>query len=115
MAVSRATSWTNTTEVQVQNGAARVKAVQIKLAPAAAADSYLQIYNVFNSTPGTTVPDCVIYIPTSAKLGKTMIKLNLGGVRLDTGFSWFVSTTATGGTAATTSAPESVDVFWDPA
>ena len=115
MAVSSATSWADTTEVVASSTATRLKSVVIRCNPDSAADSSVQLWNHANPTPGTTAPDFAILVPSAAKMGREL-KLNVpfGGIYCDTGLTWFVSTTAGGGTAATTNAPLLVDVHYTP-
>lgn len=115
MAVSSATSWTNTTAVVALAGATRVKSVRITLNPAATAETYVQLYDAA-ATPGTTAPNLVLPVPVPYSSGPRTVSYPLpgGGYRCGTELDWFVSTTHDGGTAATTNAPLQVDVHHAP-
>ena len=112
MAVSRATSWTDTTAVVASSSGAILKTVRATLNPSAAAVSYIQIYDAA-ATPGTTAPDFVFKLEVPLNSGnKTRTFPIPGGFRCTTALNWFVSTTHDGGTAASTSAPLAVDVHY---
>ena len=113
MAVSSATSWSNTTAVAATTGATRLKSVRITLNPAATAESYVQVYDAA-ATPGTTAPNLVFAVPIPAGNRSVSYPLTGGGYRCGTELDWFVSTTHDGGTAATTHAPLRVDIHHAP-
>ena len=118
MAVTRATSWTNNTISANVNAPVRLKAVEIQGNPTQGADCWLQIYNNNGPTLGTTAPDIVIpiYKPNSED-GKIRQKIPLGGLRLPTAFSWFISSAANGSSNAPSAAnsPLSAQIFYEPA
>jgi hypothetical protein len=112
MAVSSATSWSDTTAIEASSGAARVKSVRAVLNPEAVAASYVQLYNAA-ATPGTTAPNVVLELPINSR-NKTVSFPFPNGLYFDTAVNWFVSTTHDGGTAASTSAPLQVAVHYAP-
>ena len=110
MAVSSATSWTDSTSVAAVSGACRVKAVRAHLAVAGAATVYIQLFDGTGTTPGVTAPTAVL--PLMAVTGNKRKSFPFpGGMRFATGLEWVVTTTATGATAASgASAPLRVDI-----
>lgn len=113
MAVSSATSWSDTTPISGFVGACRITSVRVTLLPTAAATSYIQLYDGTGVTPGTTAPLAVL--PVLAPSGNRTKSFPLpGGLYCSTGLEWFVSTTHDNGTAVTTSAPLKVDVHYAP-
>lgn len=118
MAVTRATAWVNNTISANVNGPVRLKAIEIQGNPTQGADAWLQIYNNNGPTLGVTAPDLVIPIfQPNTDDGKIRQKVILGGLRLPTAFSWFVSSAANGSSNAPSAAnsPLSVQIFYDPA
>lgn len=112
MAVSSATSWSDTTAVVARSGSAHVKSVRAVLNPAATAASYVQLYNA-SATPGTTAPNLVLELPVRSR--NTTVSFPFPkGLYFDTAVEWFVSTTHDGATAPTTDAPLQVDVHYAP-
>lgn len=115
MAVSSASSWTNTTDVIASAVPCRLKSVKVRLNPESTAASYLQLFNSADATPGSTAPDMVTYIPAASTAGRDAeLNINYGGVFFATGLTWFVATASAGGTAPTTNAPLLVDVHYTP-
>lgn len=115
MAVSSATAWTDTTDIIASPTPVRLKSVKIRPNPDSTAASYVQLFNSADATPGTTAPNDVIYVPGSDIAGRRVeYNVNFGGKYYATGLTWFVSTTATGATAATTAAPSLVEVHYTP-
>src|SRR5258706_3868093 len=115
MAVSSASSWSDTTDIIASATPVRLKAVKIRCNPDSVLNSYVQLFDSADATPGSTLPDEVIYVPRSDQAGR-QVEMNLSykGKYFHTGLTWFVSTTSTGATAATTSAPLLVDVHYTP-
>lgn len=116
MAVTRVTTYTDTTEEQVRTGRTLVQAIEVEVDPSSSAEVYVQLYNVANPTPGTTAPNAVIPIPPVARDSKRKRKVVFaGGLAFDTALSFFTSTTHDGATAPTgADAPEYVAVYWLP-
>lgn len=113
MAVSSATSWTDTTDIIANAGACRLNSVEVRVNQDASAASYIQLFDSANATPGSTAPNIVLYVPSPTTAGLTpSYHFDLGGVVMATGLTWFVSTTHDGATAATTHAPLLVDVHY---
>lgn len=113
MAVSSATSWADTTEVSACASGCRLEAVKIRLNQSSAASSFLQLWNVANPTPGSTAPRIQIEIPAASVIGQVREwNINFGGQPFPTALTWFVSTASAGGTGATTSAPQLVEVYF---
>lgn len=113
---SVATAWVNNTLSFNLNNPARIYAVEIQGNPVQGADAWLQIYNNNAPTLGTTAPDIVIPIMRpNVEDGKIRQKILLGGLRLPTAFSWFVSSAANGSSAAPVAAnsPLAVAIFYN--
>lgn len=115
MALSSATAWTDTTDIIASATPVRLKAVRIRCNPDSVLNSYVQLFDSADATPGSTLPDEVIYVPRADQAGR-QVEQNVAfkGKYYHTGLTWFVSTTATGATAATTSAPLLVEVHYAP-
>lgn len=114
MAVSRTTSWTDSTGVIDSATTARIKAIRVQLSPSVTGTAYLQLYNAATFTPGSDTPTMVLPLfAQSINRTRSFIFTN-GGLRFDTGICSFVATTLTGGTAATTNAPAAVDIHFAP-
>lgn len=112
--VSSAAAWTDTTDVIASAAPARLISVQIRVNPDATVDSYVQLFNSADATPGTTAPNDVIWVPSPTTAGRKLeYNVPYNGKYYATGLTWFVSTTATGATAATTSAPLTVSVEYN--
>jgi hypothetical protein len=109
-APSVSTAWTNTTAVTDYSGACRLDSVKVRCNPDAAAASYLMLWDSITATPGTTAPDFAVLLPASTATRTTEVNINFGGIVCATGVQSFVATAANGGTAATTSAPQRVEV-----
>jgi hypothetical protein len=115
MAVSRTTSWTNTTGVVDKAAAVTLKAIRVQLNPAATAASYLQLFDGLTATPGSDTPVYSAIIPAPILGGNLTRSYPFpGGIRFATGLCSFVATAFNGGTAATTHAPLAVDVHYTP-
>ena len=113
MAVSSATAWTDTTDVIASAAPARLKSVKIRPNPDSVADSYVQLFNSVDATPGTTAPNDVIYVPAANIAGRRVeYNVNFGGKYYNTGITWIVTTTHDGATAVTTSGPSLVEVHY---
>lgn len=114
MAVSSAATWSDTTDIIASATATRVTHVKIRTNPSATAKSFVQLFDSADATPGSTAPDYVIGIPVYATSGNKPEYNVMIDQYFATGLTWFVSTTPTGATAATTSAPLLVDVHFAP-
>ena len=115
MSVSSASAWADTTDIIASATPVRLKSVKIRRNPDSVADSYVQLFNSADATPGSTLPNDVIYVPAANIAGrKVEDNVNYGGKVYATGLTWFVSTTATGATAVTTSGPILVEVHYTP-
>jgi len=115
MAVSRTTSWTNSTGVVDYAHAAILRSVRITLTPTATAASYLQFFDAASATPGSDTPVASIVIPAPLNQGnKTRSFPFPSGIPFATGICSFVATAFNGGTAATTHAPAAVVVDFTP-
>jgi hypothetical protein len=100
------TNTANATAVAVRNGKCFLKSIKVEQRAAAAAVLFLQIFNVFAPTVGTTTPVLVIPIPAgSANVDVQTLKLEFqgkyGGLYLDTAFAYAVTTTYNGSTNPT--------------
>ena len=114
MAVSRATSWADDTEVSASATGARLKAVVFTAISGAAGEAFIQLWDVADPTPGTTAPRLVIAVPVFTGVPRRRKVIFPGGFPFATALTWFVSTTHDGATAATTTAPSSVDLYFEP-
>ena len=114
MAVSSATTWTDTTEISASATAARLKAVAFTAISGAANEVFIQLWDVVNPTPGTTAPRHVIAIPIFTGVPRRTKVVFPGGFPFATAITWFVSTTHDGATAATADAPGVVDIYFEP-
>ena len=98
------TAAANATATEVRTGAVLIRNARIRQFTAAAPVLYLQIFNVEVPTVGTTAPVEVIRIPAKvtdqqATVTKRTMYSSLGGLYLDTGFAYAVTTTHDGNTA----------------
>jgi hypothetical protein len=107
MAVSRTTTFSDTTEILARNGLSRLSA--IRAYPGASANYWVQVWNAANPTPGTTPPDIQFPVYTTRREPMLVIfdKIVLDAV------SYFASTAASGGTA-TTNTGIAVEVYYEP-
>ena len=114
MAVSSASSWSDTTDLIASATPVRLKSVKIRSNRDATGKAFVQLWDSADATPGTTAPDLVIGLPVPGTSGyKPEYNIHYNMV-FATGLTWFVSTTHDGGTAATTNAPLLVDVHYAP-
>jgi hypothetical protein len=118
MAVTRTTSFS--AGAVISAAAARLSAVHVDVpTDGTTGNTFLMIYNQTSApTGGTDTPDVVYKVSVPSQEGtKGRFKLVFpgGGDRYGTGIGIFVATTFNGATGATTTAPISVDVFWEPA
>lgn len=114
MAVSVASSWSDTTDIIASASGVRVKSVKIRSNRAATGKSFVQLFDSANATPGTDAPDFVIGLPVPGTSGyKPEYNIHINMV-FATGLTWIVTTTHDGGTAATTDAPALVEVHYAP-
>lgn len=111
MAVSRTTSWTDSTGVVDYAHAATLNSIRVTKNPTGTTTSYLHLYNGTTATPGVTTP--VMVIPLYAA-GNNATKSFRGGIPFSTGICSFVATAVSGATAATTSVPLAVDIHFTP-
>lgn len=113
--ISTATSWADTTEVSAYAAAVRLKAVVLDLAQGVSNETFVQLWDVANPTPGTTAPRLVLPVPRTTLIGiRRRIKYVFpGGLPFTTALTWFVSTTHDGATAATTDAPLVVEIHFE--
>lgn len=116
MAVS-VTNNANADAVAVRNGATRVKKVEIYQRSAAAPVLFLQLFNTNSATPGTTAPEgSVIRIPPgqTGKQAKQSIVFasERGGLYLNTGLSYCVTTTHDGSTSPSSADRPQVKIHW---
>lgn len=116
MAVTRVTSFA--AGAIISNVAGRISAIHIDQATdGASANTFLMVYNQATApTGGTDTPEIVAKItkPSSAGTrGRFKLVFPAGGARFDTGVGIFVATAFNGATGATTTAPASVDVFFE--
>jgi len=100
------TNTANATPVAVRNGKCFIKSIKVEQRAAAAAVLFLQIFNNFSPTVGTTTPRMVIPIPAGdANLDVSLAKIEFqgkyGGLYLDTAFAYAVTTTYNGSTNPT--------------
>ena len=113
MAVSSASAWSDTTDLIASALPCRLKSVKIRVNPDSAVDSYVQLFNSADATPGTTAPNDVIYVPAASIAGRRLeYNVNFGGKFYNVGLTWIVTTTHDGATASTTGAPSLVDVHY---
>ena len=115
MAVSRTTSFSDTTEVAATTAAAYPKGVFVSITRSAtAADVFVQLWDVANPTPGTTSPDASCYIPSASITGgKFTYRFPLPRTYWANGITYFASTTVGGATASTII--DAVQVYYEPA
>lgn len=115
MAVSRTTSWTDSTGVVDYAHAATLRSIRITLNPAATAASYLQFFDATSATPGSDTPVVSFAIQPPLNGGNKTRSFPIpGGMRFSTGICSFVATAFNGGTGATTHAPLAVDIHFTP-
>lgn len=97
------------TPTQVVNGAARIGSIECQQWNNGSARLYLQVFNNYNPTVGTTKPDLVIPIPakpTNYPKGEIKVPFPVcgggdhNGMKLTTGFAYAVTTTPDGSTGA---------------
>ena len=117
MAVTNVTSFS--AGAVIANVAARVSSVVVKVpTDGTTGNTFLMIYDKSSApTGGTDTPDVVYKIAVPSQEGnRGTFKLVFpnGGDRYGTGVGLFVATTFNGATGATTTAPTSVDVFFEP-
>jgi hypothetical protein len=118
MAVTNVTSFA--AGAVISNSAARVSSIVAKVpTDGTTGNTFLMVYDKATApTGGTDTPDVVnkITVPSQeGNRGTFKIVFPNGGKRFGTGVGLFVATTFNGATGATTTAPSSVDVFWEPA
>lgn len=109
------------TATNVVNGAARIKSVRTQQYVTAAPLLYLQIYNSFAPTVGTTKPRCVVPVPTrdtNDDTGRMKAVFPGGGsgkngLKLETGFSYAVTTTPDGATGPTSGQEPVIEVDYE--
>lgn len=115
MAVST-TANANATRVQVRNGATRVKKIEIYVRAASSTRLYLQGFNTYTPTIGTTTPDLVLMIPpgraVKQKKQAVIFASEEGGLYFNTAFAFAVTTTATGSTDPASADQPEVRVHW---
>jgi hypothetical protein len=115
MAVSRTTSWTDSTGVVDYAAAAILNSVRVTLSPSATGAFYLQLFDGTTATPGSTSPVASLAVAAPANGGNRTRTFPLpGGMAFSTGICSFAATTLTGGTAATTNVPLAIDVHFTP-
>lgn len=113
MAVSRTTSWTDSTGVVNYAAAATLNSIRVTQNPVGTTTCYLHLYNGTSATPGSTAPVMVLPIYNAAT-NKTQSFPFPGGIPFSTGICSFVATAVSGGTASTTSVPLAVDIHFTP-
>lgn len=115
MAVSRTTSWTDSTGVVNYAAAAVLTGIRVTLSPSATGAFYLQLFNGTTATPGVTTPVASLAVAAPANGGNATRSFPMpGGMPFSTGICSFAATTLTGGTAATTNVPLAVDIHFTP-
>jgi|SRR6266850_5551418 len=116
MAVATVTSFAAGTVIS--NVAARISAIHIDQATdGATANTFLMVYDQTSApTGGTDTPDVVYKITKPSgegTKGRFKILFPGGGDRYGTGVGIFVATTFNGATGASTTAPLSVNVYFE--
>jgi hypothetical protein len=101
--VSRATAFVDDTEIVASTVACRLKAVVVDVPAAAAAETYIQIWDNATPDPGTTAPNMVLPVPRVAVMGarRRLKFLFAAGHVFGTALSWLPTTTVSGQTVPT--------------
>jgi len=112
------TAAANATAVVVRNGATLIKNIKVEQRASAAAALFLQIFNTNAPTVGITAPVEVHRVTAGdASLILTFSKVEFqgmqGGFKLDTGFSYAVTTTPTGSTNPTAGQEPVVEIHYE--
>lgn len=115
MAVST-TANANATRVQVRNAATRIKKIEVYVRSASSARLYLQGFNTYTPTIGTTTADLVLMIPpgraTKQKKMAVVFASEEGGLYFSSAFAFAVTTTPGGSTNPATADQPQVKVHW---
>jgi hypothetical protein len=116
MAVTRTTSFSS--GAVISNVAGRVSAIHIDQAEdGQTSTTFVMLYDKATApSGGTDTPVFVYQVDTQAlqgNRGRLKIMFPAGGHRYGTGVGLFVATAFNGATGATTTAPTSVDVFYE--
>lgn len=119
MAVVRNATFATDTVVAISSNPVRLHAIHVKsVTDRATADVFVSVWDTTSGavTLGTTAPKITVVVPkntTAGKKGIDKVVFPGGGLRLPTAGSFAVTTTYNGSTGATTTAPSSVEVFYD--
>lgn len=119
MAVTRLTSFAAAANALAGSVPTRVSKIRIQLNPAATVTSFLQLFDAAAPTLGTTTPNDVLEVPLPANAALGIKQTHVvvfpgGGKRFATALSVGCTTTYNGATGATTHAPLSIDIYWEP-
>lgn len=118
MAVNRQTAQ-GSTVTQIYNGACRIKKIEVRAGAAAAPELFLQVFNNYNPTVGTTQPNVPLrVVPGDSAINNPWQKYifagSYGGMYFGTGLAIAVTTTPTGSTGPTAGQEPEVIVTYEP-
>jgi len=114
--VSRATAFVDDTEILAFTGACRLNAVMIDVPLAAAAETFIQLWDNANPDPATTTPRMVLPVPRVAVMGlrRRFKYVFPGGLVFGTALTWLPTTTYNGQTVPTgADVPLAISVFFE--